>query len=141
MAERSRKRRAHFPSFEAAFEHFEGRGLFRDFRPEALALYVSEGLEETPGDSGASGAQGVRLKCDPAVEAAIFEAGPTIDPFTMAAGIDAPTRILHAQGGNFSRAVYDAFAARMPRAEVKTCAGGHLFPMEEPEKVWTELRA
>ena len=128
LAAVTRRRRAVFPSREAVYEHFAARDLFRDFRPEALALYVAEGLAET--SSGE-----FRLKCDPQMEAAIFEQGPSLDVFAMAPQIDIRTRLVFAAGGNFTRDVYDDLAARMPDARVEVCDGGHLFPMEQPELV------
>jgi pimeloyl-ACP methyl ester carboxylesterase len=128
LAVATRRRRAVFPSREAAYEHFAKRDLFRDFRPEALAIYVAEGLAET--SSGE-----FRLKCDPQMEAAIFEQGRSLDVFAIAPQIEARTRLLHAARGNFTRDGYDELAARMPDARVEVCDGGHLFPMEQPELV------
>jgi len=128
LAAATRRRRAVFPSREAAYEHFAGRELFRDFPPEALALYVAEGLAET--SSGE-----LRLKCDPQMEAAIFEHGHSLDIFALAPQIEPRTRLVLAARGNFTREVYDDLAARMPDARVEVCEGGHLFPMEQPELV------
>lgn len=128
MADMTRRRRAVFADRETAYSHLATRELFRAFRPEALALYVGEGFAET--DAGE-----VRLKCDPAVEAAVFEGGRSIDPYALAREVPVKTTLLHAAEGNFSRDVYDGLAALMSDATVRTVAGGHLFPMENPELV------
>lgn len=128
LANMARRRRAVFPSREVAYRHFAGRGLFEAFRPEALALYVSEGMEETPSGE-------VRLKCHPEVEAAVFDRGATMDIFALAHRIETRTHILHAKRGNFPLAAYAALAGEMPDASVESCDAGHLFAMEEPELV------
>lgn len=128
LADMARRRRADFSTREAAYDHFAGRGLFEAFRPEALALYVAEGMAET-----ATGE--IRLKCDPSVEAAVFENGGTLDVFGLASKIQTRTRFLHAARGNFSLDVYDELAGRMPHARVDSLDVGHLFAMENPEVV------
>jgi pimeloyl-ACP methyl ester carboxylesterase len=128
LADMARRRRADFSTREEAYDHFAGRGLFEAFRPEALALYVGEGMTETT--SG-----GIRLKCDPTVEAAVFENGGTLDVFGLAAKIETRTRFLHAARGNFALDVYDDLARRMPDARVESLDVGHLFAMENPEVV------
>jgi pimeloyl-ACP methyl ester carboxylesterase len=128
LASGARRRRAVFPTREAAYDHFATRGLFEAFRPEALALYVGEGMGET--ESGE-----VRLKCDPTVEAAVFDQGSAMDVFTVAPQVRARTRLVHATRGNFPVAAFEALASQMPHASVESCDSGHLFPMERPEFV------
>lgn len=128
MAEGALKRRDRFPSREEAFEHYRSRGLFRNFPPEALALYVGEGI-------GPSGEGDFALKCDREVEAAIFGGGAMIDLFPGASRVTAEVLFLHALNGNFVRDVYAQLAARMPRARVESLEVGHLFAMEEPDQL------
>ncbi len=122
------KRRDRFPSREAAFDHFRSRGLFARFTPEALALYVGEGTR-TNADGG------IELKCDRRAEAAIFAGGGLIDLDTEADRVTAQVLFVHALDGNFSRTRYDDLAGRMNDARVESVEAGHLFPMEEPERV------
>lgn len=128
LAVATRRRRAVFGSREEAFDHCAGRALFADFTPEALALYVGEGMAET--ETGE-----IRLKCDPEAEAAVFEQGRSVDTFSLVEDIDSRTRIVHAAAGNFSLELYAELAGRMPRAEVESIDCGHLFAMERPELV------
>ncbi len=134
LSEATRRRRRHFASPEDAYDHFASRGLFREFRAEALALYVAEGL--APDAEG-----GLRLKCAPEVEAAIFAHSGRIDVFGIAGRIETPVRFLHASRGDFSRDVYDELALEMPDARVESCDAGHLFPMEQPEQVLERIEA
>lgn len=133
MAAAARRRQASFPSFEDAFDHLKTKSLFKDFRQEALALYILEGFEE------AGEGPGIRLKCHPEVEAAVFDNGRSIQPFAFASQVDARTTILHASGGYFSKDVLTDLAAALPNGTVQSAAGGHLFPMERPEEVLAAL--
>ncbi len=128
LAVGARKRRNFFPTREAAFEHFRSRGIFADFTPEALALYVGEGIGATPnGEFG--------LKCRREIEAAIFSSAALTDLDSGADEITADVLFVHALRGNFSRQRYDDLASRIPSARVESLDLGHLFPMEEPERV------
>jgi len=128
LAEATRRRRDRFPSREAAFEHCRSRGLFADFTPEALALYLGEGMRETQtGD--------VALKCDREIEAAIFDGGAEGDLGREVEAVRAEVVFLHAQRGSFSREFYETVAARMSHARVESVSAGHLFPLEEPHLV------
>ncbi len=138
LAAATRRRRDRFPSREAAFEHCRSRRLFADFTPEALALYVGEGMRET-------GEGDLALKCDREIEAAIFDGGGTDELIGEVESVSAEVVFLHAQRGNFSRAFYETVSARMPRARVESVAAGHLFPLEQPhlviERIEEMLRA
>lgn len=128
MAEGARKRRAVFPSRDAARERFEGKEFFAAWDPRALALYLEEGLRERPDGQ-------VELKCAPEVEAAIFEGGGGFDVFSLAASVTAPVLILWAARGNFPRPVYEALTARIPDARIEDVDAGHLVTMERPTLV------
>jgi pimeloyl-ACP methyl ester carboxylesterase len=128
LAAGARKRRDRFPTRAEAYEHFHSRGIFANFTPEALALYVGEGIAPTPdGD--------FTLKCKREIEAAIFSSAAASDLFAEADKVIADVLFLHALQGNFSRATYDALAERMTHARVEGVDVGHLFPLEEPERV------
>jgi pimeloyl-ACP methyl ester carboxylesterase len=63
----ARRRRAMFPSHQAAIENFASKPPLMFFTPEALRAYVVHGF--APDDDG------VHLKCRPATEAATFATG------------------------------------------------------------------
>jgi pimeloyl-ACP methyl ester carboxylesterase len=128
LATGARKRRDRFPTRADAYAHFHSRGIFSNFTPEALALYVGEGIGPTPdGD--------FQLKCRREVEAAIFSSADLTDLFVDADKVTADVTFLHAAQGNFSRERYNSLAARMASARVEGLDVGHLFPLEEPEQV------
>lgn len=66
----SQTRRHHWPSAEAAFQHFAGKTLFARWDPEVLADYIRAGTEADP-ELG-----GVRLAFDRAVETRIYNTLP-----------------------------------------------------------------
>lgn len=126
LADATRKRRDRFPSFAAAYDHCRTRGLFADFTPEALALYVGEGMVET-----ADGSE-IRLKCDREIEAAVFEGNHSSLCARDVEAVQARTLFVHARRGNFEAATYEAIASRMTDARVESRDLGHLFPLEQP---------
>jgi len=128
LAVGARKRRDRFPTRAEAYEHFHSRGIFANFTPEALALYVGEGIGPTADGE-------FQLKCRREVESAIFSSAALTDLFTDADKVTAYVTFLHAVRGNFSRERYDALAGRMASARVEGLDVGHLFPLEEPEQV------
>jgi pimeloyl-ACP methyl ester carboxylesterase len=128
LAAGARKRRSEFDSFADAYAHFASKSLFANFPPEALSLYVGEGLRESPDG-------GVRLKCAPEVEAAVFGSAALSDLFGEVEKVRAEVLLLHATRGNFDRERYDALIARIPLGRVESLDVGHLFPMEEPARV------
>jgi pimeloyl-ACP methyl ester carboxylesterase len=73
MAAAARRRRATFPTFQAAIDNFAAKPPLNGFTPEALRAYVVHGF--SPDD------EGVHLKCRPDTEAATFEMGPQHDTF------------------------------------------------------------
>jgi len=128
LAMGARKRRDRFATRAEAYAHFRSRALFAKFSPEVLALYVGEGIAAT-----ADG--GFALKCRPEVEAAIFSSGALKDLSADMDRVTADVTFLHALRGNFLRERYDAVAKGIPNARVESLDVGHLFPLEEPERV------
>jgi pimeloyl-ACP methyl ester carboxylesterase len=128
MATGARRRRDRFETREAAYEHFRTRALFANFTPEALALYVGEGTRPTADGE-------FILKCSPEVEAAVFSSVALKDLHENVDQVTANVTFLHALQGNFERARYDAVAKGISTAQVETLDVGHLFPMEEPDRV------
>ncbi len=128
LVEAARRRRHVFESREEAYDGWKGRAIFTHWDPRALELYVTEGLADRSDGS-------VELKCPGEVEAAIFEAGAGVDVMGKLGRLEAPTLIVWASGGNFSRVHCEELAARMQRGEVITAEVGHLIPMEQPEWV------
>lgn len=126
--EGARKRRAEWPSRQEAFDGWSGKDLFAGWLPEALWLYVLDGLRVRADGS-------VALKCPGEVEAAVFASGSDFDVPAEAVGVVPPALLLWAAQGSFRRPVYEAMAATMRDARVETVDAGHLVPMERPDLV------
>jgi len=126
LVERARRRRSHWSSRQEARRWFAERSLFEAWRPEALDLYVQDGLRERSDGS-------VALKCPGAVEAAVFAGSRGFDVFGLARGVTVPCLWLRASRGDFPRAVYEALAGSMLDARVQEVDSGHLVPMEHPD--------
>ncbi|MGD9763790.1 MAG: alpha/beta fold hydrolase [Candidatus Binatia bacterium] len=124
----ARKRRTHWPSRAAARAWCRERSFFSAWREEAIELYLLDGMAEAPDGS-------VTLKCPSAVEAEVFANVGTSDNFALGADVRAPTLILWAARGDFSRPRMEAVALTMAEAHVEPIDSGHLVPMENPELV------
>jgi pimeloyl-ACP methyl ester carboxylesterase len=125
LAQRARRRRHHWASREEARAYLAERALFASWVPEALDLYVSEGLRE-------SGKGGVELKCPGRVEAAVFDGARGFDIFEAARGLALPVRLFRATRGDFPRSIYEELVELLPGADIEDFDAGHLIPMECP---------
>ncbi len=123
----TRKRRAVFPSREAAVEAYRGRGAFRTWPDWAIADYVRGGLK-----AQADGT--FRLACDPEWETANFRTlpPPLNGPVKR---LKAPLTILHGTIASTARpSVLAMIRARKPEARIESVEGAtHFLPMERPE--------
>jgi pimeloyl-ACP methyl ester carboxylesterase len=128
MAEGARRRRGEWPSLAEARAWFAGRGIFESWRPDAIDLYVLDGLRERADGS-------VELKCPGSVEGAVFEQGGNVDVVAWARGLAPPALCLWAERGNFPLAFYESLAASMRAARVEPVPASHLIPMERPDLV------
>jgi pimeloyl-ACP methyl ester carboxylesterase len=128
LVERASRRRTIFPDRAAARENWRDKELFADWDPRAFDLYLAEGMADRPDGQ-------VELKCAPEVEAAVYAAGPTTDVWERVEKIPVPVLLLWAQHGDFPRAVFADYAARMADARIQDVDAGHLVPMEQPQLV------
>ncbi len=130
LAAHTRMRQATFPSRDDALRHFQSRPILNTLDPEVLRAYVDHGLADAEGG-------GVRLKCAPEDEAAVYETATAHDawgrlpevacPVTVACGADSevcpPPRA-------------SAVAGRLPQGRLEVFQGlGHLAPLERPVEV------
>jgi pimeloyl-ACP methyl ester carboxylesterase len=128
LARGARKRRKVFQGKKEALKRFtSGRGIFKTWSKEFVESYLECGLLEKDSETAI-------LKCDPELEAQIFESTP-LDVWRYAPKISCPVLAIR---GEYS----DAFSADSAKRlnciadyELKTIAGcGHFVPMEKPEE-------
>jgi pimeloyl-ACP methyl ester carboxylesterase len=129
------KRRASFPSKQAAFEAYLGRGGFRTWSEAQLADYVEAGFRAT--DDGQ-----VTLTCAPEWEASNFRTH-NYDAWAAFHASRCPIRVLRAaEGSTFRVEGREAELGDDGRIQVQTIPGTtHFLPMERPELVRSLLAA
>ena len=127
LAEGAERRRAIFPSRQAALESYRGRGAFKAWPEAALIDYVTDGFVDR--DDGQ-----VELACAPAWEASNFRAHGH-DPWDAVARLSCPTTVLRAAFGSTCGLVSaDQLPASVPHRHVETIPDStHFLPIERPE--------
>lgn len=125
----SQTRRHHWPSTEAALQHFAGKTMFARWDPEVLADYIRAGTEADP-ELG-----GVRLAFDRAVETRIYNTLP--HHFSALLQRHPPACPVHYLGGTRSaegRQVGMAMTRALTQGRISWIEGSHLYPMERPDE-------
>lgn len=129
------RRRANFPSKQAALEAYVGRGAFKTWRREQIADYVEDGFRETAGGE-------VTLSCAPEWEASNFRTH-NYDPW--AAFDESRCRIDIRRAAEASTCRLNGREAALVaagRLNLETVPGtSHFLPMERPDVVAMALRA
>lgn len=129
------RRRATYPSRQAAFEAYLGRGAFKSWSDVQLADYVAAGFGDPKGGQ-------VRLTCAPEWEASNFRTH-NCDPWAAFRESRCPIRILKAEEGSTCRVEgNEAALGGEGRISVETIPGTtHFLPMERPDLVRRALAA
>jgi len=128
LARGARRRRRVFSGKKEALERFtSGRGIFKTWSPDFVEAYLDCGLLEKDPKTAI-------LKCDPEVEAQIFEAVP-VDVWSYAPKITCPVLVIR---GEHSNAFYEQsarlFQKVIPESQIETIPQtGHFVPMEAPQ--------
>ena len=120
------RRRHVFPNMEEAHAHFSGKPMFAAWAPGVLQDYLQSGLEPHP--------EGVQLRFRREIETEIYRGLPHHMDSVIDGDFPVPVGFV---GGTDSVELRQA-GLRATRALVKSnfleIEGGHLFPMESPEK-------
>lgn len=125
IADGARRRRASFPSFEAALDHYRSRPPLDSLDPDVLRLYVAHGFRPAP--------EGVRLVCDPEHEARTFEASFTHDTWDRLPDIGTRVVVVASTDGKGPAIAAPRIADRLPRAElVELPDTDHFWPLVDP---------
>lgn len=133
LARRAERRRNTFPSFDAAFDAYRGRGIFASWPDVVVADYLRGGLVDR-GDGS------LRLACAPEWEAAIFRGAPH-DTAPLAAAIACPiTIVVGTKNSSTSEQQMGVIRNLRPDSRIVTVDGAsHFLPMEHPEIVRNEF--
>ncbi|MGH8997621.1 MAG: alpha/beta fold hydrolase, partial [Acidimicrobiales bacterium] len=124
------RRRANFPSRQAARANYAGKPPMDSFADEVLAAYVDHGFADD-GDGG------VRLKCRPEYEAGAFRGFSGTSIYARLPEVRCPVVI--ACGSDFASAAAernDVFVSRLPRGRGAELTGlNHFGPQRDPAAV------
>ena len=130
LVQASLRRRAEFPSFDAAYENFQSKPPMNTLNPEALRAYVEAGFRPTDHRT-------VTLSCPPKREAAVFACDTRNDTWQILDTVRCPLLLMHGRVHDASPARYVAAAAE--RLTGSTVVGfdevGHFGPFERPDLV------
>lgn len=128
LAQTARRRRRRFKGKQEALRLFaSGRGVFKNWSEEFVQAYLECGLLEKDSKTAV-------LKCDPELEAQIFESIPQ-DVWKYARKIACPVLVIRGEHSHF----FSANSARRLNSliadyELQTIPdAGHFIPMEKPE--------
>lgn len=129
------RRRAVFPSREAAFENYAGKPPMDVFDPAALHAYVECGFADLSDGS-------VTLKCKPENEARMYAMAPNSGAWDALARVQCPVVIARGRDGTGLPAdMADRIATAIPAATVARFDHlGHFGPMEAPGELGAAFR-
>lgn len=135
LVEGALRRRATFPSKQAALEAYVGRGAFRSWSRTQIADYVEGGLRATPAGE-------VTLACTPEWEASNFRTH-NYDPWAAFAASRCPIDIRKAEDASTCRTDgHEAELTASGRIRIEVIPGtSHFLPMERPDVVAQALSA
>jgi pimeloyl-ACP methyl ester carboxylesterase len=128
IADQARKRSAIWPSRDVARQAWRDKPIFSSWQPRAFELYLQEGFRDREDGS-------VELKCNPHVEATIFETAGSLDTFEFAPRVQAPVLLIRAGRGLFPPTIFEHLARLFPDCTYQVVDAGHLLPMEAPDLV------
>ena len=128
----SRHRRQHWPSAEAAFEHFSAKPAFARWAPGVLRDYIACGIEPD--------LKGHRLAFQREVETDIYNALPhQMSRFLRAHPLQCPLAFVGGTRSTELRHVGLDATTRLARGRVSMLDGTHLFPFERPTETAAEV--
>lgn len=125
LVKMTKKRQATWSSKQEAHDTLVGRGIFKNWAPEAFEAYIEDAIMEN--EEG----EGVRLKCPVSVEAKIFASYPK-RLWSSLKNITAPCKVLV---GKESYPFIHRSVTKLnhfPLFESEVVDGGHCFMQERP---------
>ena len=129
MSAAALRRRASFPSPQAARATFRGRGAFRHWTEEVLALYATHGLGLHDGAWA--------LKCTPEVEAEFYRGATAHGAWERLGEVACPVLLVGGADSDSHPAPFlDAIRRCFASARLEVVPGvGHFLPMDQPGAV------
>lgn len=130
----SRRRRNHWPSTEAALEHFRHKKAFALWEPQVLHDYVTHCMHDIDGQRV--------LNFDRAVETAIYNTLPhNLDRLLQRHPLRCPAAFIGGTKSQELKQVGLALTHKATAGRVSLLEGTHLFPMEKPAAAAAAIEA
>ena len=126
------KRRTSWPDIDVPRKSWRDKAMFASWSDEAFELYLAECLSH--GDDGE-----VSLKCNPRVEAHIFESTGTLGVTEYAPQVEVPVLYVRASEGTAPAEFCRRVATLFPDCRYEEIEGGHLLPLDVPDVVAARL--
>ena len=135
----SKRRRQHWPSAQAAYDHFASKPAFARWAPGVLHDYIESGTE--PHDGHETGEGSRRLAFSREVETAIYNSLPHhITRVLRAHPLQCPMAFIQGSESLEVRRVGLAATRRLTHGCISTLEGSHLFPLERPLETAAEVQ-
>jgi pimeloyl-ACP methyl ester carboxylesterase len=136
MAEGAARRRASFPSFDAALENFASKPPLNELHPDALRCYVMGGFAQLSDGS-------VTLRCRPLTEAAVFQGAFDNGAWAASASLEFPIAVVAGRDESFGPVAFAGpLVHHLPRATlVERRHLGHFGPLENPTTMAADVAA
>ena len=125
----SQRRRTHWPSAEAALEHFRHKKVFAKWDPLVLRDYIAHGTH----DEGRGADRKRVLSFDRSVETAIYNTLPdNLDSLLKRHPVKCPVSFIGGTHSAEMKQVGMAMTEKITHGRIMLLDGSHLFPMEKP---------
>ena len=125
----ARRRRPTFSSVEEAIANFASKPPLNAFEPAALDAYVRYGFRPDP--------EGIRIKCDPEIEARTFELGRIQHTWDALSSVHVPVVVISGRFADLQPSSFaEAVACRLPHGQfVLEGDLDHFGPFTHPARV------
>jgi len=135
MVDAARRRRADFPSADAALANFSSKPPLSVLHPEALAAYVRHGFAASPDG-------GVTLRCQPEFEASTYAAGTSPHTWQHLDEVRCPVTVVCGRPEPGPPMLAPGVAERLPFGRLETHPEvGHFAPLSDLEQMADSVTA
>ncbi|ATO20819.1 alpha/beta hydrolase [Acinetobacter sp. LoGeW2-3] len=129
------KRKDHWPSHENAVATLRNNRLFQSFDEQCFQDYIDSGIVEDVERGG------VTLRIPKLVEAEIFRTVPAWWWRTPRKAPPVPIHLITAEQSQFYKQGLPQGLKKIYQIDYSVLEGGHMFPLEQPEKVAEFVKA
>lgn len=124
----SKARRIHWPSIDAALEHFQHKKAFAQWHPQVLRDYIEHGTVPDPAHP-----EHRILRFDRAIETRIYNTLPdNLDAMLKRHPLRCPVAFIGGTHSKEMKQVGMTMTDKVVKGRITMLDGGHLFPMEKP---------